>query len=679
MALIDDDEETIMIDKRVTESSESEESGEERGSESTASSSDFEEDDYDDEDENLYAEARSKAHKRAFNNCKRWGKGRLMDFVHFFQNVVAHKPGRELYVQIWFIELVCFFFILILPSPFIGNSNGNVADFLSQSRLPNAYVLTLLGQFILIVIERVLYLYRAVKLKLIYHCTLVAFYHIWLLFITPVFSGADYRSQAILIAFYLLKLIYLYLSSLQIMYGYPDFVQGQFLTDSNEPGIIRWLIYTAYRAIPFVYELRTLLDWTVTRTSLTFFEWLKLEDIYANLFLVKCRVSQDKVWERNVGDAQAWYVKLGMGVLLFVGLAALIWFPLLLLMQGSPGNIDNPIIAASVSVGFTGYATPIYTAVAVGKVSIKDWHSLSSDLFNELRLYQPAITYDDYNLIQWIEFENFSDAGWSISPPARQHLIQDLLSTHKTQLSVHVTFTRTAAINSGQVANYDLTVNIADPLQIVKTINGSQPSFYIDTLLPRYYRIPNSGDAASLNGDRGPFIAANLSVVSGTEPYWNLRAVPAQGSNKDPFPWDNSDRLQLVTFSAEAPKGILRSLASVGLIGLYVGVVLAVARFLRLSITDLAFRIIYEDMPACEELISYCEDIYMARQDGDLVLEEELFRELVEIYRSPETIIGRTVRTHPRFAGRELTDKEKRRIAKLQGEEEPVERKMKKD
>jgi hypothetical protein len=662
-----DMDETITIGQRGSESSDSEEDGEEGdgSSVSSSSSSSYESDEYDEEEENLYNADRSNARgvrrKRALNNAKRWFRSRWYDIANFFQNLVAHKPGRDWYVHMWFVELLCFFFIIVLPSPFIGNAAGNVADFLTQSRLPNSYVLTLLVQFLFIVMERVLYLFRAIKIKVIYHCVLVVFYHIWLLFISPVFTGADFRSQKVLITFYLLKLIYLYLSSLQIMHGYPAFIQGQFLTDSNEPGIFRWLIYIAYRAIPFVYELRTLLDWTVTKTSLTFFEWLKLEDIYANLFLVKCRVSQDKVWQRNVGDPQAWYVKWGMGVLLFIGLSALIWFPLLLLMQGSPGNQSNSILAASISIGFTGYATPIYTGVAVS-ANMKGKNNLSQDMFNKLRLQEPAITYDDYSIIQWIEFENFSDASWIISPPAKHHLISDL-ETHPTTLSVHITFTRTVAINSGIIANFDKAVDIPVAIipEVIKAINGSHGNFSIPHLIPRYFRVPNSGDAARLSGDATTDpIAASFDINNQGELYWNCFGVPISGE----LPWDNSNRIQLVTFSAEAPRGILRGLASVGLIGLYVGVVLAVARFLRLSVTDLAFRIIYEDMPACEELISYCEDIYLARQDGDLVLEEELFRELVEIYRSPETIIGRTVRTHPRFAGRELTEKELRRLAK---------------
>lgn len=664
----------------VDTSEEDEEEGEEGRSEYTSDrgnedsdeiGSDYSSDiDNNDEEEDVYADNTALRRKRALSNARRWLKSRWKDFSNFFQNLVAHKPGRDWYVYMWFIELVCFFFIIILPNPFIGNAGGNVVEFLTQSRLPNSYVLTLLAQFVLIVIERVLYLFRAMKAKVIQHVLLVILYHVWLLFVSPLLTGEDFRSQPILISFYLLKMIYLYLSSMQIMHGYPAFVQGQFLTDSNEPGILRWLVYIGYRAIPFVYELRTLLDWTITKTSLTFFEWLKLEDIYANLFLVKCRVSQDKVWERNVGDPQAWYVKWGMGVLLFVGLSALIWFPLLILMQGSPGNQANPIITATVSVGFTGYASPIYTAVAVSSNMKTGPRDMSSDVFNQLRIAQPAITYDDYSILQWIEFDNFSDASWSISPPAKAHLLQELEDyvdgkpgSHANTMSVVVSFTRKYAINSGAVADFRTTVEIDNPLDVIHAINGSRGNFSITHLLPRYYRIPNSGPADSLDSNPDPLkfpLGANFELGEQGELYWNCRAIPTPGV----FPWDNSGRLILVTFSAEAPKGLLRSLASVGLIGLYVGVVLAVARFLRLSVTDLAFRIIYEDMPACEELISYCEDIYLARQDGDLVLEEELFRELIEIYRSPETIIGRTIRTHPRFAGRELTKKEKRRLLK---------------
>jgi len=53
-----------------------------------------------------------------------------------------------------------------------------------------------------------------------------------------------------------------------------------------------WLIAKidiGYRQIPFIFEIRCLLDWTVTDTTLTFFRWLKFEDIYASNYDVKTR------------------------------------------------------------------------------------------------------------------------------------------------------------------------------------------------------------------------------------------------------------------------------------------------------------------------------------------------------------------------------------------------------
>jgi hypothetical protein len=45
------------------------------------------------------------------------------------------------------------------------------------------------------------------------------------------------------------------------------------------------------QAVPFLYELRVLLDWTAAATSLTWYQWLKLEDIRASLFLDEVRAA----------------------------------------------------------------------------------------------------------------------------------------------------------------------------------------------------------------------------------------------------------------------------------------------------------------------------------------------------------------------------------------------------
>ena len=78
-----------------------------------------------------------------------------------------------------------------------------------------------------------------------------------------------------------------------------------------------------------------------------------------------------------------------------------------------------------------------------------------------------------------------------------------------------------------------------------------------------------------------------------------------------------------------------------------VGVVLAVGQFLRLYVSDLQMKIIYEDMPDPLDILTLCEDIFNVRQDGEYHLERDLYQELIELYRSPENLISVTKRKTP--------------------------------
>lgn len=42
-----------------------------------------------------------------------------------------------------------------------------------------------------------------------------------------------------------------------------------------------------YMLTPFLFELRALMDWIWTDSSMPLFEWLKMEDIFANIYELK--------------------------------------------------------------------------------------------------------------------------------------------------------------------------------------------------------------------------------------------------------------------------------------------------------------------------------------------------------------------------------------------------------
>jgi hypothetical protein len=72
-----------------------------------------------------------------------------------------------------------------------------------------------------------------------------------------------------------------------------------------------------------------------------------------------------------------------------------------------------------------------------------------------------------------------------------------------------------------------------------------------------------------------------------------------------------------------------------GIIGLYFTVVFTIGRFVHMSVVGMKYGIIYDDLPRVEVLKELCETIFLARMYKNLPLEEELYRELIDIYRRP--------------------------------------------
>lgn len=57
-----------------------------------------------------------------------------------------------------------------------------------------------------------------------------------------------------------------------------------------------WYVYVfRFRLVPFLVELRAVMDWVWTDTTLALSNWMCVEDIYANIFIIKCSRETEKV------------------------------------------------------------------------------------------------------------------------------------------------------------------------------------------------------------------------------------------------------------------------------------------------------------------------------------------------------------------------------------------------
>ena len=85
----------------------------------------------------------------------------------------------------------------------------------------------------------------------------------------PGYKCNTFGNNGWIITFYLLLCVYFFIQAYQMRIGLPEIRKGSFLMDTFNP--VGGVIYRGYLAIPFIFELRTLIDWTFTTTSLDCF------------------------------------------------------------------------------------------------------------------------------------------------------------------------------------------------------------------------------------------------------------------------------------------------------------------------------------------------------------------------------------------------------------------------
>lgn len=131
--------------------------------------------------------------------------------------------------------------------------------------------------FFLIVVDRILYLCSFAIGKVIFYLfNLILFTYSITEYAWHMEPSHEKAGSWALRVIFLAKAASLALQAVQIRYGIPhkSTLYRQFLT--SEISRINYLGYRLYRALPFLYELRCVLDWSCTTTSLTMYDWLKV-------------------------------------------------------------------------------------------------------------------------------------------------------------------------------------------------------------------------------------------------------------------------------------------------------------------------------------------------------------------------------------------------------------------
>ncbi|KAJ8337164.1 hypothetical protein SKAU_G00383840 [Synaphobranchus kaupii] len=572
----------------------------------------------------------------------------------FFYNLIhpEYSAVTDVYVLMFLADTVDFIITVFGFTAFGKNSgSADITSSLSEDQVPGAFLVMVLIQFSTMIVDRALYLRKTVLGKVIFQVILVFGIHFWMFFILPGVTERRFNQNKVAQIWYFVKCIYFGLSAYQIRCGYPTRVLGNFLTKSYN--YVNLFLFQGFRLVPFLMELRAVMDWVWTDTTLSLSSWICVEDIYAHIFILKCWRESEKRYPQPRGQKKKKVVKYGMGGMIVMVLICIVWFPLLFmsLVKSVAGVINTPL---DVSVTITlGGLQPIFT------MSAQQHHlkNITSNKFAELKKKFASTTNTDAgNFLETYTYEDLtiavlegsSSSIWTISEPGMKNLIKDLNST---DFSITMSWNIQRNLSLGAKSEFSsqkhttkLNMSVQDKLQDL--LDGtSTDSVVIPNIFPRYVRARSSSEAnlAKQLDREYEDIFLNLKrskVGDQTQLWWVVnQSRPGKLNISKSVQASQKDKLELYVFSDKVSPPSLGFLAGYGIMGLYTTVVLVIGKFVREFFSGISHTIMFEELPCVDRILKLCTDIFLVRETGELDLEEDLYSKLIFLYRSPETMI----------------------------------------
>ncbi|EEC14193.1 conserved hypothetical protein, partial [Ixodes scapularis] len=539
-------------------------------------------------------------------------------FHNFFENLLhpVYRVTTDVYAYMFFCDFINFFIMVFGYWAFgVVWKLGGYAALVSPSQVPVPFLIMLLAQFALIVIDRALYLRKYILGKLIFQVFIVFVIHIWMFFVLPGISQRSFVEEKNLPPklWYFIKCIYLILSAYQIRSGYPTRILGNFFC--KKYNYINYFLFKGYMLIPFLYELRSLMDWIWTDTSMNLSNWLKMEDIFANVFLLKCQRRAEEEYPTPRGSRRSSLTKYGLGGILLFAIILVIWFPLLLFSLGNTVGQSLLPMDCTFELSLGGYE-PIFKISAqqgsLQPLPYDSWVRLQVRSLTPLPLLPAFLATYDASDVAVVRLNGNSTAIWTVSPPSQEALIKELGGA-MVPLRLRWTFARSVDnTNADKVVGNEHTVQLVPNTtsSLAEMLNGTSKNVSVPSILPRFLLVPRKGKVEVVRAldlpDREPY--RNLTLRLRTGAFKNLSArsewweVQESCTDAYPYPFLRDDQgscsnLSMVVFNEKVFPQALSQLTGYGIVGLYTTFVLVVSRLIRGFMAGSSFIIMFDDIP----------------------------------------------------------------------------------
>ena len=466
--------------------------------------------------------------------------------------------------------------------------------------------------------------------------------HIFIFLYLPYYGVVDTTEELnklsnniFILLFYLLYIFYFIFSGLQIKYGLSDLRKLSGLMKSSN--LFHNLYYKVFKNIPFLYELKNIIDWTFTTTSLDLWKWLKLEEIISLLYTNKCFAKGNM--KRRIGTKIPVIMKILMGGSIFFGVLLIVFGPIFLFSSLNPTNEVRPVIGVNLKV-LLQIPPNDDDNQQVYELTLLNTHNSQIRVFNSDADYQNFIKDEGkselssysftYRQVQKVKIFGLSEINWDISPKLLDYFKDNIKKS--LNISLMYSFTTQGSLDSSgyygndiyENVNYDIFDKISD-LLFNENSTETEVKIYMPDVYSPFQKLQSDAEPKVLLKYKSGATLVLSKQIKGGKTYYNWNIYSNDDANQD-------SGLEFITFSDFYSSFTF----GMDVITFYVSFVVVVGKLIRAVFLGQAERIMYSEMVNPGKLFSVCEGIKISRIKKDFLQEEKLYYLLIDFMRSPE-------------------------------------------
>nr|CAH7744935.1 unnamed protein product [Callosobruchus chinensis] len=443
-------------------------------------------------------------------------------------------------------------------------------------------------------------------------------------------------------AYYIFRCFYLLISAHQVSIGYPSRIWGFYCCHGF--GLWNYIQIRVYLICPFLFELRSSFDWMLTETTMSIFDWFKMEDIYTSVYKVKCLRAIEEEYGCPPGEQKKGIYKYTYGVTLSLFFIFLIWFPLLVYSWGREAGQSN--VASFATLKFQiGNVEPIYKNEAD---VFKMHHSAFEYMKQVYNAYDvpKQFFYDyDYTDVAILAFRTGGNI-WMLRPQEEQMMMRIINSAHP----VTITMTCTIILENGEEQR-ELIVSVKDLLfpysrnrRYLYDVMGPEKNFEgslkVEYLLPKFLMVEQQGYVTIIDRLMHPEShredanrLRNVTFVSRLSPeglgrmWWEATEDIDDENYKHfleqmPYGSLTQEYIVIFTFNDKVVHAFFNVLTGGSIVAFYSVFLFVVHGWSRQIISGRMAMIWLYEAPQADILYSMCNEVYICREAKMWDLEE---------------------------------------------------------